>query len=69
MARPAHQAVRHRRPRKKARVESKLEKLSVGDTIRAVKFAEVVILMIDAVQGIDRQDLVIADRALYEGGR
>ncbi|MFA5122057.1 ribosome biogenesis GTPase Der [Zavarzinia sp.] len=53
--------------RKKARVESKLEKLSVGDTIRAVKFAEVVILMIDAVQGIDRQDLVIADRALYEG--
>lgn len=53
--------------RKKARVESKLEKLSAGDTIRAVKFAEVVILLIDAVQGIDRQDLVIADRALYEG--
>ncbi|MCF4164954.1 ribosome biogenesis GTPase Der [Zavarzinia compransoris] len=53
--------------RKKARVESKLEKLSAGDTIRAVKFAEVVILLIDAVQGIDRQDLVIADRAIYEG--
>ncbi|MDD3447353.1 MAG: ribosome biogenesis GTPase Der [Zavarzinia sp.] len=53
--------------RKKARVESKLEKLSAGDTIRAVKFAEVVILLIDAVQGIDRQDLIIADRAIYEG--
>lgn len=53
--------------RKRARVEGKLEKLSAGDTIRAVKFAEVVILLIDAVQGMDRQDLVIADRAIYEG--
>ncbi|RJF86884.1 ribosome biogenesis GTPase Der [Oleomonas cavernae] len=53
--------------RKKARVEGKLEKLSAGDTIRAVKFAEVVILLIDAIQGMDRQDLVIADRAIYEG--
>lgn len=53
--------------RKKARVETKLEKLSAGDTIRAVKFAEVVVLLIDAVQGIDRQDLVIADRVIYEG--
>ena len=53
--------------RKKARVQEKLEKLSVMDALRAVDFAEVVVLMIDATRGLEVQDLKIADRALQEG--
>ena len=53
--------------RKKARVEEKLEKLSVMDTLRAIDFAEVVVLLLDATRGLEVQDLKIADRALQEG--
>jgi GTPase len=53
--------------RKKARVQSKLEKLSVADTLRATRFAEVVVLMIDAHSPFDKQDLQIADLVLREG--
>lgn len=53
--------------RKKARVQEKLEKLSVMDALRAIDFAEVVILLIDATRGLEVQDLKIADRALQEG--
>ncbi len=53
--------------RKKAKVASKLEKLSVADALRAVRFAEVVILVIDAEAPFDKQDLQIADLALKEG--
>lgn len=53
--------------RKKARVQEKLEKLSVMDALRAVDFAEVVVLMIDATRGLEVQDLKIADRVLQEG--
>jgi GTP-binding protein len=53
--------------RKKARVEEKLEKLSVMDALRAVDFAEVVVLLLDATRGLEVQDLKIADRALQEG--
>ena len=53
--------------RKKARVQEKLEKLSVMDALRAVDFAEVVVLLIDATRGLEVQDLKIADRALQEG--
>lgn len=53
--------------RKKARVQEKLEKLSVMDTLRSIDFAEVVILLIDATRGLEVQDLKIADRALQEG--
>ncbi|WP_448661757.1 ribosome biogenesis GTPase Der [Sphingomonas sp. CJ20] len=53
--------------RKKARVQEKLEKLSVADALHAVDFAEVVVLLLDATRGIEVQDLKIADRVLQEG--
>jgi len=53
--------------RKKARVQEKLEKLSVSDGLRAVRFAEVVILVIDVQSPFDQQDLRIADLAEREG--
>lgn len=53
--------------RKKARVHEKLEKLSVADALRAVDFAEVVVLLLDATKGLEVQDLKIADRVLQEG--
>ncbi len=53
--------------RKKARVQDKLEKLSVGDGLRAVKFAEVVVVLLDAAIPFEQQDLRIADLAEREG--
>ncbi|SLN36754.1 GTPase Der [Roseovarius litorisediminis] len=53
--------------RKKARVQEKLEKLSVSDGLRAVKFAEVVIVLLDAAIPFEQQDLRIADLAEREG--
>ncbi|WP_425409191.1 ribosome biogenesis GTPase Der [Hyphococcus sp.] len=53
--------------RKKARVQSKLEKLSVADSLRAIKFAEVVVLLLDSESPFEKQDLQIADLALREG--
>jgi GTP-binding protein len=53
--------------RKKAKVEDKLEKLSVADARRAVDFAEVVVLLLDGTLGLEAQDLKIADRVLQEG--
>src|SRR3546814_2373039 len=48
--------------RKRARVQDKLEKLSVADALHAVDFAEVVVLLLDATKGLEAQDLKIADR-------
>ena len=53
--------------RKKAKVQSKLEKLSVSDSLRAIRFAEVVVLLQDAGIPFEKQDLQIADLALREG--
>ena len=53
--------------RKKARVQEKLEKLSVADGLRAVKFAEVVVVLLDAAIPFETQDLRIADLAEREG--
>lgn len=53
--------------RKKARVQDKVEKLSIGDGLRAVKFAEVVIVLLDAAIPFEQQDLRIADLAEREG--
>jgi GTPase len=53
--------------RKKAKVEDKLEKLSVADARRAVDFAEVVVLLLDGTRGLEAQDLRIADHVLTEG--
>ena len=53
--------------RKQARVTGKLERLSTQDTKRALNFAEVVIVLIDATQPFEKQDLHIADQVAREG--
>ncbi|WP_068114631.1 ribosome biogenesis GTPase Der [Tropicimonas marinistellae] len=53
--------------RKKAKVQEKLEKLSVSDGLRAVKFAEVVVVLLDVEIPFEQQDLRIADLAEREG--
>lgn len=53
--------------RKKSRVQDKVEKLSVADGLRAVNFAEVVIVLLDAAIPFESQDLRIADLAEREG--
>lgn len=53
--------------RKKARVSDKIEKLSVADGLRAVAFAEVVVVLLDAAIPFEQQDLRIADLAEREG--
>lgn len=53
--------------RKKAKVQEKLEKLSVSDGLRAVKFAEVVVVLLDVDIPFEQQDLRIADLAEREG--
>ena len=54
--------------RRRARVEEKLEQLSVGDALRAIRFAETVVLVLDALQPLERQDLTIG-RLVAEEGR
>ena len=53
--------------RRRSRVEEKLEKLSVADALRAVRFAEVVIVLMDAQAKFEEQDLRIVDLAEREG--
>jgi len=53
--------------RRPARIEADLEKMSVGAAINALKMAEVVILAIDATEGINDQDLRIAQLIEREG--
>ena len=53
--------------RRKARVQEGLEKLSTADTIRAITFAEVVLLVMDATHPLEIQDLQIADLVEREG--
>ncbi|WP_068312415.1 ribosome biogenesis GTPase Der [Polycladidibacter hongkongensis] len=53
--------------RKRARVQEKLEKLSVADALRAIKFAEVVILTLDATCAFEKQDLQILELCAREG--
>ena len=53
--------------RKKGRIDDRLEKMSVADGIRAVKFAEVVVVLLDVEIPFETQDLRIADLAEREG--
>ena len=53
--------------RRKARVSEKVEKLSVGDTLEAIRFAHVAILVVDATLMPERQDLTIARHIIDEG--
>ena len=53
--------------RKKAKISDKLEKMSVSDGLRAVRFAEVVVVLLDVAIPFEQQDLRIADFAETEG--
>ncbi len=53
--------------RRRSRIEDKLEKLSVADALNAVRFAEVVIVLIDAERPFEEQDIRIADLVEREG--
>ncbi len=53
--------------RRRARVDDRLEQLAGAETIRAIRFAQVVLIVIDATTGLERQDLAIADLVVEEG--
>lgn len=53
--------------RKKAKVQNKIEKLAVDDTMRAIRLAQVVIMVIDAETMFEKQDQQICDHVLKEG--
>jgi GTP-binding protein len=53
--------------RRKSRIQEKLEKLSVADGLRAIRFAEVVIVVLDATIPFEKQDLQLADLIVREG--
>ena len=53
--------------RRKARVEGKLEKLAVGDSLRSIQYAEIVVLLLDATIPFEKQDLALADLVYREG--
>ena len=53
--------------RRKAKVTEKVESLSTGDSIRAIKFAQVVVLVLDSQDMMEKQDLTIARRVVDEG--
>jgi GTPase len=53
--------------RRKARITEKAEKLSASDAVRAIRFAEVVVVLMDAQNALEHQDLTIADLVEEEG--
>ncbi len=53
--------------RKKAKVQAKLERMSVGETLHAIRFADVCVLVMDAGEAFEKQDLAIADLVIREG--
>ncbi len=53
--------------RRRSKIDDRLEKLSVGDALEAIRFAEVVVLLMDATATFEEQDLRIADLVEREG--
>lgn len=53
--------------RKKAKITDNLEKMAVDDSLKAINFAEVVLVLMDALTPLDKQDLQLADLAEREG--
>ncbi|MDE1901447.1 MAG: ribosome biogenesis GTPase Der [Alphaproteobacteria bacterium] len=53
--------------RRRARVTETLERMSVQETLRQIRLANVVILVLDATQPFDKQDLIIAHHVVEEG--
>jgi len=53
--------------RRRSKITQKLEKLSAADTLRAIRFAQVVVLVVDATAPLEKQDLTIARQVVDEG--
>ncbi|MBY9066791.1 ribosome biogenesis GTPase Der [Hyphomonas sp. WL0036] len=53
--------------RRKSKVQERLERMSTAETIRSLKYADIVALVMDAHEAMEKQDLQIADLALREG--
>ena len=53
--------------RRRAKVDDKLEELAGADALRAIRFAQVVVIVIDAIAGLERQDLTIGSLVADEG--
>ncbi len=53
--------------RRKSRIDKKLERLAVGDSLRSIQYAEVVVLLLDAAIPFEKQDLALADLVEREG--
>lgn len=53
--------------RKRAKVQERLERMSTGETVRSLKYADIVAIIMDAREALEKQDLQIADLALREG--
>lgn len=53
--------------RRKSKITQDLEKLSVRDTLKAIRFSEVTVLVLDAMSPLDKQDLLIAEHVIREG--
>jgi GTP-binding protein len=53
--------------RRRSRVDDRLESLAGAETLRAIRFAQVVVIVIDGTAGLERQDLAIADLVIEEG--
>lgn len=53
--------------RRRAKVQKKLEKLAVGDSLRSIQYAEIVVLLLDATIPFEKQDLALADLVEREG--
>lgn len=53
--------------RKRSKVQERLEKMSTGETVRSLKYADIIAVVMDARDALEKQDLQIADLALREG--
>lgn len=53
--------------RKRGKIDKTLEKMSVGSTLRSIRYANTVVLMLDATRGLEQQDLTIASLIIEEG--
>ena len=53
--------------RKKAKVQERLERMSTGETIHSIKYADVIALVMDSREAFEKQDLQIADLVVREG--
>jgi GTPase len=53
--------------RRRSRIEARIEKLSIAETLSAIRFAEIVVLVVDATEPLGKQDLLIAEMVEKEG--